>query len=89
MRLLRERVEEAKRKQAEKQGKGKQEISDLIEIAMVFGIDVENVSLLAFYNLIQRHQLKEKWQSNLSFICAGADSQKIKTKYWGESLEEE
>lgn len=54
MRLLRERVEEAKRKQRQKEG-SEQSFTDLLEIATVFNIDVENVSLFAMYRLIQRH----------------------------------
>lgn len=86
MRLLAERRDEVKRKQAEKSGEG-QSFQDLIEIASVFGIDYKNETILALYNLINRHQLKEKWDQDLQMLCAGADSSKIKTQYWGESSE--
>jgi hypothetical protein len=32
--------------------------------------------------------MKEKWEQDIQMICAGADSKKIKTKYWGESLDD-
>ena len=88
MRLLNERVKEAKRKQARKKGEG-QPLDVLLEIAETYGIDVQNHTLYAFYGLLRRHQLREKWEQDLQVICAGADSKKIKTKYWGESLDEE
>lgn len=86
-RLKREARDAAKRKQQEKSGDG-QSLVDLLEIATVFGIDYKNVTLFAFYNLIARYQAKEKWDQDIKLICAGADSKKIKSKYWGESLKE-
>lgn len=83
MRLLREKVAAVKKKQAQKKGEG-QTLIELMEIASTFGID-RNESLYAFYALIRRHQMREKWQSDLQMVCAGADSKKLKTKYWGES----
>lgn len=47
-----------------------------------------NCSLLKFYNLIKRYQMREKWDWDLQMLCAGADPKKMKTKYWGESSEE-
>ena len=88
MRLLREKVAAVKKKQAQKSGEG-QSLLDLLEIADVFGIDTEKCSLFSFYNLIRRHQAKEKWDKDIQMLCAGADSNKIKTKYWGESSEKE
>lgn len=86
MRLLREKVAEAKRRQTEKE-KSSDELSfaDQLEIATVFGIDVQSCTLYAFYGLIRRYQAKEKWDNDIRMLCAGADSKKIKTKYWGES----
>lgn len=88
MRLLREKVAAVKKKQAQKKGEGKA-LSELLEIAETYGIDVQNHTLYAFYSLLRRHQLREKWEQDLQIICAGADSKKIKTKYWGESLDDE
>lgn len=88
MRLLREKVAAVKKKQAQKKGDG-QTLAELMEIAETYGIDVQNHTLYAFYGLLRRHQLREKWEQDLQVICAGADSKKIKTKYWGESLDNE
>lgn len=88
MRLLREKVAEVKKKQAQKNNDG-QSLAEMLEIAGTYGIDTENTTLYAFYGLLRRHQLKEKWQQDIQMICAGADSKKIKTKYWGESLDDE
>lgn len=82
MRLAAEQRDAVKRKQQQKQG-GAQDLADLMEIAEVFGIDYKNKSIYAFYGLIQRHQLREKWTQDIQMLCAGADSKKIKAKYWG------
>ena len=82
MRLAREMRDAVKRKQQQKDG-GSQELADLLEIAKVFGIDYLNESIYSFYGLIQRYQRKEKWDQDLQMLCAGADSSKIKAKYWG------
>lgn len=88
MRLLREKVAEAKKKQANKNGETTA-FADMLEIATVFGIDINNCTLYAFYSLLRRYQAKEKWQQDFQMICAGADSKNMKTKYWGESLDDE
>lgn len=85
-RLKREMRDAIKRKQAAKNGEGLK-LVELMEIAETFGIDYQNKTIYAFYGLIQRHQLREKWNQDLQMLCAGADSKKIKTQYWGESLE--
>lgn len=87
MRLLREKVAQVKKKQAEKNGDSSS-LVDMLEIAKVYGIDVEKCSLYALYSLIRRYQAKEKWEQDIQMLCAGADSKKIKTKYWGENLDE-
>ena len=85
MRLLREKVAAVKKKQAQKKGDG-QTLEELLEIATVFGIDTNNCTLYAFYSLLRMYQAKEKWDQDIQMLCAGASSEKIKTKYWGESL---
>ena len=87
MRLLRERVAEAKKKKAGKDG-SKIKLADMLEIATVFGIDTSQCSFYAFYGLIKRYQLKEKWEQDVAMLCAGASSKDLKTKYWGESSKE-
>ncbi len=85
MRLLREKVAETKRRQAKK-GKGDEmSFAAQLEIASVFGIDIKSCTFYAFYGLLRRYQAKEKWNNDIQMLCAGADSNKIKTKYWGES----
>jgi hypothetical protein len=58
-----------------------------MERASTFGID-RNESLYAFYKLIRRHEMREKWLYDIEMICAGADPKKLNTKYWGESLDD-
>lgn len=86
-RLKAEARDEAKRRQQQKKGTG-QSLVDSLEIAETFGIDYKNKTIYAFYGLVQRHQAREKWNQDIQMLCAGADSSKLKTKYWGESLEE-
>lgn len=86
-RLLREKVAQAKKKKS-KTSSSNLELSEMLEIASVFGIST-NESLYAFYSLLRRHQLYEKWHQDIQMICAGADSNNLKTKYWGESSKEE
>lgn len=89
MRLKREEREKWKKKQMmKKNGDAAREIADLLEIAEVYGIDYKEKSIYAFYGLLQRHQLKEKWTQDIQMLCAGASPEKIKSKYWGENPEE-
>ena len=87
-RLKREARDAIKRKQKEKNGE-QQSLLDLFEIAETFGIDYKNKTIFAFYNLLTRHQRKEKWDQDIQMLCAGADSQKLKTKYWGVGSKDE
>lgn len=56
-----------------------------MEIADVFNIDFENATRYKFNKLFQRHRLKEEYDRNISFLCAGADPEKIQIKYWGNN----
>lgn len=85
-RLKREMRDAVKKKQQQKNGTGLS-TCDLLGIAETFHIDWRNCSVYSFYVLLERHQLKEKWQQDIQMLCAGADSQKLKTKYWGKSLD--
>lgn len=87
-RLKREMRDAVKKKQQQKKGEN-QTFVDSMEIADVYGIDYLNCTIYAFYRKIKRHQAKEKWDQDLQMICAGADSKKMKTKYWGENLEKD
>lgn len=82
MRLAAEMRDEIKRKQEQKNGEV-QNLTTLLEIADVFGINYMEKSIYAFYRLIERHQKQEKWNQDIQMLCAGADSNKIKIKYWG------
>ena len=84
MRLLRERVEAVKQKQSEKDTEG-MPFSVFLEIAEVFGINLDKCTVYAFYKLIARHQAKEKWDQDIQMLCAGAEADKLKTKYWGDA----
>lgn len=84
MRLLREKVEAAKKKKAEKDTEG-MPFSVYLEIAEVFGINLEKCTVYAFYKLIARYQAKEKWEQDIQMLCAGAEADKLKTKYWGDA----
>lgn len=86
MRELRERVEAVKRKQAQKEGVESQNFSELLEIASVYGIDIEKCTLYSLYNKIQRHRAREKWEQDFAMLCAGADPKQVDAKYWGETL---
>lgn len=87
MRLLREKTARVKKKQAEKKGET-QSFVESMEIAETFGISLDH-SVYSFYGLLKRHQYREKWNNDIQLLCAGADSKNIKTKYWGESLDNE
>lgn len=84
MRLAAEKRDEIKRKQQQKNGE-QRDLAELLEIAEVFGIDYKEKSIYAFYGLLQRHQLREKWNQDIQMLCAGADPKKTKAKYWGEN----
>ena len=84
MRLLREKAEAIKQKQNEKDSEG-MPFSVFLEIADVFGINLEKCTVYAFYKLVARHQAREKWNQDIQMLCAGAEADKLKTKYWGDA----
>lgn len=87
MRLLREKVEEAKRRQAERKGDSdKVTFSILLENASVYGINIKECNLYSFYHLLSRYQAQENYEHNIQMLCAGASSENLKIKYWGEDL---
>lgn len=87
MRLLAEKREAVKKKQQQKEGGKGMELSELLEVATVYGISLDN-SIYGFYQLIERYRAKEKWDRDTQFIIAGAKPEELNTKYWGESLNE-
>lgn len=84
MRLLREKVEAVKAKKNESDSEG-MPFSVFLEIADVFGINLEKCTVYAFYKLVARHQAREKWNQDIQMLCAGAEADKLKTKYWGDA----
>lgn len=86
MRLKREQVEEVKRKQAQKNNENESSFAEQLEIASVFGININQCTIYSLQKLIMRHRLKEKWENDIQMLCAGADATKIKASYWGETI---
>lgn len=82
MRLKAEQRDAVKKKRQHENGE-EQCLSELLEMGKTYGIDL-NESYYAFSSLLDRHQRKEKWDQDIQMLCAGADSKKLKTKYWGE-----
>ena len=89
IRLYNKQVAEIKKKKAKEKGEDGRPLHELLEIAQIFGIDIDKCTLYAFYQLIRRHEAKEKWDNDIQMLCAGADSKKLKTQYWGSSLVDE
>lgn len=84
MRLLREKVAAAKKRQAEK-NKEQSSIINILENAEVYGIDLSKCSFFKFQGLLQKHQAHEKYLNDIQMLCAGAKAEDLKIKYWGES----
>ena len=75
-----------------KQGKGIGFSTSLTSICcMGIGITPLNVGELSYAavsELIERYQEKEKYETDISSLLAGADSKKVKPKYWIRNLED-
>lgn len=75
-----------------KQGKGIGFSTSLTSICcMGIGITPLNVGELSYAavsELIHRYQEKEKYETDVSSLLAGADSKKVKPKYWIRNLED-
>lgn len=75
-----------------KQGKGIGFSTSLTSICcMGIGITPLNVGELSYAavsELIRRYQEKEKYETDVSSLLAGADSKKVKPKYWIRNLED-
>ena len=86
----RELRERTKRKQQSKKGDN---ISFLDQISSLIvgnvGITYENIGNCTLYPiqiLIERMQAKESYETDIKFLCAGADSKKVKVQYWIRNL---
>jgi hypothetical protein len=93
-RLRRKELKKAKAKQ-NSQSEDAPTFSDLVSsmCAMQIGVTWNNISkmpIYTFYDLLSRSQSKEKYQMDTQALLAGADSKKIKLKYWirNNSVEE-
>ena len=75
-----------------KKGKGISFSTSLTSICcMGIGITPLNVGELSYAavsELINRYQEKEKYETDVSSLIAGADSKKVKPKYWIRNLED-
>lgn len=85
-RLRRKQLKKAKAKQNSK-SKDAPTFFDLMSsmCVMQIGVTWENISKMpvyTFYELLSRSQSKEKYEADVQALLAGADSKKIKLKYW-------
>ena len=75
-----------------KQGKGLNLSASLVSICcMGFGLNPLNIgelSYAAISPLIRYYQEKEKYQLDIDSLLAGADSKKIKPKYWVRNIDD-
>lgn len=89
-RLRREEVERAKRKQKSKDAEAAS-MHDLISSMCCLGIgvtlqNVGDLSIYSFHELLDRAQAKESYETDIKMLLAGADSKKVKPKYWIKNL---
>lgn len=75
-----------------KQGKGLSLSATLVSICcMNFGLNPLNIgelSYAALSPLIRYYQEKEKYEIDIKSLLAGADSKKIKPKYWVRNIDD-
>lgn len=81
-----------KAKQAKKTKEGISLYTSLVSICcMGLGITPLNIgemSYIALDSILRRYQEKEKYQLDIDSLLAGADSKKIKPKYWIRNFED-
>ena len=84
--------EKLKAKKTEKSKDGISFYTSLVSICcMGLGITPLNIgemSYVAFESIIHKYQEKEKYQLDIDSLLAGADSKKIKPKYWIRNFED-
>ena len=51
-------------------------------------LNIGEMSYVAMQNILSTYQDKEKYELDIDSLLAGADSKKIKPKYWIRNLEE-
>ena len=84
--------DKVKEKQMAKNKDGISFFTSLVSICcMGLGITPLNIgemSYVAFNSILRKYQEKEKYQLDIDSLLAGADSKKIKPKYWIRNFEE-
>jgi hypothetical protein len=51
-------------------------------------LTIGEMSYVAMENILKKYQEKEKYELDIDSLFAGADSKKIKPKYWIRNFEE-
>ena len=51
-------------------------------------LNIGEMSYIAMDSILHKYQEKEKYQLDIDSLLAGADSKKIKPKYWIRNFEE-
>ena len=92
-RLRRAALKDAKKRQKKNPDDSAPEFYELMSSLCCFNVgvtpfNVGDLTLFAFYELLSRSEEKEKFESDCAALRAGADSKKIKPKYWIRSLKE-
>jgi hypothetical protein len=81
-----------KAKQAAKKNEGISLFTSLVSICcMGLGITpltIGEMSYVAMEGILKKYQEKEKYELDIDTLLAGADSKKIKPKYWIRNFEE-
>lgn len=90
-RLKRAALKDAKKRQ--KKNEDAAEFYELLSSLCCFNVgitphNIGDLTLFTFYELLSRAEEKEKFESDCAALRAGADSKKIKPKYWIRKLEE-
>ena len=84
--------DKVKAKNAAKSKDGVSLFTSLVSICcMGLGITPLNIgemSYVAFESILRKYQEKEKYQLDIDSLLAGADSKKVKPKYWIRNFEE-
>ena len=52
-------------------------------------LNIGEISYVSMQAILNQYQTKEKYEIDIDSLLAGADSKKIKPKYWIRNLEEE
>ena len=87
-RLRRKALQKAKKKQAQKKAEKGEGIDfyamvkALIVLKIISWNDLKNITVYGIHELFDVAQAQEEYQSQIKFLCAGADPKKVKTNYW-------